>query len=419
MIYFTSYYHKEVKQMIPNWDKFKTKWQINASTEIELGLERIQYVLRQLNHPEKSVPMIHIAGTNGKGSTIEVMKRILMEEKYFVGTFTSPAVHTVHDQVTLGTDDWTDEMIDRAFIQMKEVKGIERLTDFELLTVAAFITFQDTEVDVALIEVGLGGRDDSTNVITPIASVIPSISYDHTAILGESLTEIATVKGGIIKRQVPIITGKLREEADRVIEQIAKEKRAPLYRLGKEFHVKEGVVEGERTDTWQHRALKGPHQLHNIGVAITALRQSGIQLSETSIAQGVAKASLDHRFSRFNEYVWLDGAHNEGAAKALREVIEETFGQNAKVDIMIGILGRKDIQSVIQALTPVARTWTYIDFSHEEAADYEMVAQYIEGPLTRVDIETLQRELPKKTYPTIITGSLYLLQKLSVYLKNK
>ena len=400
--------------MIPNWDKFKTKWQIHASTEIHLGLDRIQHVLRQLHHPEKSVPMIHVAGTNGKGSTIEVMKRILMEEKYFVGTFTSPAVHTVHDQVTIGTSYWTDEMIDRAFIRMKEVKGIERLTDFELLTVAAFLTFEEEGVDIALIEVGLGGRDDSTNVITPIAVAIPSISRDHTAILGDTLTEIATIKGGIIKRHVPVITGALPKEAANVIEKIATDQQAPLFRLHEEFHVTEGVVDGTVRDTWKMRSLKGAHQLNNIGVAITTLREGGIRLSKEAVERGVAKASIPHRFSRMNEYVWLDGAHNEGAAQALREVIEETFGEGVKVDIMIGILGRKDIASVVQALQPVARSWTYIDFDHEEAANYETVATHIDGPLNRINMTKLQNELKNKTQPTIITGSLYLLQKLKL-----
>lgn len=401
--------------MIPNWDKFKTKWQIDASTDIHLGLERMQYVLEQLGYPEKDVPMIHVAGTNGKGSTIEVMKRILMEEKYFVGTFTSPAVHTVHDQVTLGTEHWTDDMIDEAFIQMKEVEGIERLTDFELLTVAAFLTLKRAKVDVALIEVGLGGRDDSTNVITPIASAIPSISLDHTAVLGETVAEIATIKGGIIKEQVPVITGVLPKQAATVIEHIAKEKNAPLFRLNEEFHVKEGVVDGIVRDTWQKRALKGAHQLNNIGVAITTLRQAGIDLSEEAVSQGVAKAAVDHRFSRVSDYVWLDGAHNEGAAKALRAVIEETFGKGAKVDIVIGILGRKDIESVIRALAPVAQSWTYIDFSHEEAADFDTVAAFIDGPLNRINMTKLQKELKNKTQPTIITGSLYLLQKLKLH----
>lgn len=199
------------------------------------GLQRIQALLESMGNPHLKIPCVHIAGTNGKGSTSLLIAAILSCAGYRVGRFTSPHLHSYFERITIngqeipGSDfvDYLD-IIDNCVAHLT-ARGVEHPTEFEVLTAAAYQYFADQEVDIAVMETGLGGRFDSTNVIVPLLSVITSIDYDHTAILGNTIEEIAYNKAGIIKRKVPVLVGQLPEDALRVVKDYADDLQAPLY----------------------------------------------------------------------------------------------------------------------------------------------------------------------------------------------
>lgn len=214
--------------MIPNFDHYKEKWQVKSDDIIKPGLTAIEEALSYLGNPEQTLRVVHLAGTNGKGSTLTFLEAIAQEHGLRVGKFMSPCIVDVHDQIQIAGQPITEAEMDQVFQQMHEVGLSGKLTDFELLTVAAFLHFVNGQVDIALIEAGMGGLLDSTNVVTPIVSIIPSIALEHTKFLGDTLESIAHHKAGIIKQQRPVIIGDLPGEAKRVVDAVAVRKK-PLY----------------------------------------------------------------------------------------------------------------------------------------------------------------------------------------------
>ena len=201
--------------MITGLDHYKEKWNIASDTSIKPGLDAIKQALQELGNPHENHQFIHIAGTNGKGSTAAFIAAILMQHGKSVGNFFSPAIEDVHDQIQIDRESATEADFEAAFEQLSKVQT--PLTDFELLTAAAFLIFNRRKPDFIIIEAGMGGRFDSTNVIDPMISVIPSISLEHTNFLGSTIAEIAWHKAGIIKKGKPIAIGKLPKEAGKVI----------------------------------------------------------------------------------------------------------------------------------------------------------------------------------------------------------
>lgn len=400
--------------MIPRFDEYKKKHGVLSQDVIDLGLERITDILAKLGHPERTLRIIHVAGTNGKGSTIAFLQSLLTNHGYTTGVFTSPCVIDIHDQIRHDGVLITEREMDALFERVKTIEGIEKLTDFELLTVLALLQFERWNVDYVLLETGLGGKRDSTNVVTPILSVITSIALDHTALLGNTIEEIAAEKGGIIKKGVPVVLGKMPEEAMDVLYHIAEQQRAPIRMYNREFKAYGEAYRGKGHYEWGARLLQGTHQVYNAALAIAGLELLQIPLEREKVAQAIETATYAYRFEQVREHVWLDGAHNPAAAQALVRTIRERFGEEAKVDIAFGILARKDVQSVVTILEEVAASLTFIEFEHDEALQKEQLEKISSNvPIATKNVSEIKKMMnTSRESPLIITGSLYLLQSM-------
>lgn len=405
--------------MIPKLDCYKKSVGISSLNEIKPGLESIEAAMDALGSPQSQIRAIHVAGTNGKGSTIAFMESILHEAGYTTGVFASPAMIDIHDQIRLnGQNIATNELL-KSFQTLKDAGLNGQLTDFELLTAAAFVTFNRLQPDIALIECGMGGRFDSTNVLLPLVSIIPSIAKDHTGFLGETIKEIAWHKAGIIKAGIPVICGQLSDDAKEVVRQIATEQDSPLQLYGENFEMEEGDIEyynGLRSIEISERAMKGPHQGINAAVAIEALIATEYPMSTEAIQRGIAKTQLAYRFEQVAPNIYFDGAHNPAAAKMLARTIQQQF-PNDPVDFIIGMMANKDIKKTLDELIPVARSFMFVDFNTPGAASaaylYEMCDfdNKIVIDFENVSVILRDKSIGKK----IVSGSLYLLNNLKFH----
>ncbi|REB07162.1 bifunctional folylpolyglutamate synthase/dihydrofolate synthase [Sporosarcina sp. BI001-red] len=402
--------------MIPKLDEYKKRVKITSDDEIKPGLAAIEKAMELLGSPQQNLKAIHVAGTNGKGSTICFMESILREAGISTGVFASPAMIDIHDQIRINGENITEEELTASFQTLKD-SGIDgMLTDFELLTAAAFVTFDRLKPDVVLIECGMGGRFDSTNVITPTVSVIPSIAKDHVGFLGDSIEEIAWHKTGIFKKGVPAVCGQIPYEAKKVTEKVAKEVDSPLLIYGQDFQMIEGNPEqfrGSLQITLPPRKMKGPHQAINAAVAIEALIMAELKLPIEAIQSGIACAKLSYRFEEVAPGVFFDGAHNPAAAAMLRRTVQEQF-PGEKIDFVIGMMANKEIKETLNELIPVAHSFTFIDFDVPGAATAQFVYDQCDfGKKQVTDRENvsiiLSKDLDGKK---IVSGSLYLLNSL-------
>jgi len=392
---------------------YKERWGIDSDISIKPGLDAVQEALSKVGNPERKLQVIHVAGTNGKGSTIAFMEAILKEQGFSSGVFSSPAIIDIHDQIRINGDAITGEELDKSFRAMKEAGLSGLLTDFELLTVAAFLTFGRLAPDYILLETGMGGLLDSTNVVVPLVSVITSIALDHTAFLGGTIAEVAEQKAGIIKNGIPVVIGPLPKEALEVVRARANRQGSPLVMYGEQFGMKDNVFNGTSTFLLAERKMKGPHQGVNAAVAIQSLLVAGIQLSEEAASNGVAKTQLAYRFQEILPGVFIDGAHNPAAAKVLADTIRSEF-PGEKVDFVIGMLKGKDIEKTLDELIPVAASFTFLTFSHPQAATGEQLMEYChhkEKRVTMIGNDTIILLTGEKRRK-IVTGSLYLLSGL-------
>lgn len=389
---------------------YKERWGIDSDDSIKPGLDAVQKALTKVGNPERKLRVVHVAGTNGKGSTIAYMEAILKEHGFSTGVFSSPAIIDIHDQIRMNGDAITEEELDNSFRTMKEAGLSGLLTDFELLTVAAFLTFGRLAPNYILLETGMGGLLDSTNVVAPLVSVITSIALDHTVFLGETIAQVAEQKAGIIKQGIPVVIGPLPTEALKVVHASANWQGSSLFMYGEQFGMKDNVFNGIDTFLLAERKMKGPHQGVNAAVAIQSLLVAGIQLTEEAVSKGVATTQLAHRFQEISPGVFIDGAHNPAAAKVLADTIRTEF-PGEQVDFVVGMLKGKDIENTLNELIPVAASFTFLTFPHPQAATGEQLMGYCHHQKKRVtmaenDTIILLKEGNKKL---IVTGSLYLL----------
>ena len=257
--------------MIPNLNRYKEKWNVKSDDIIKPGLAAIEEALIRVGNPESRLQVVHLAGTNGKGSTLTFLESIAKAHGLRVGKFMSPCIVDVHDQIQVKGQAITEVEMDRVFQQMQAAGLSEKLTDFELLTVAAFLHFAASNVDIALIEAGMGGLLDSTNVVIPIVSIIPSIALEHTKFLGNTIESITHHKAGIIKPYKPVIIGDLPQEAKEIIYKESREKESSVLELNQQFYVGQ-EKDGEIYDYGKlgfrisklSRSMKGAHQANNM-----------------------------------------------------------------------------------------------------------------------------------------------------------
>ena len=417
--------------MIPGLEHYKTKWQVDSDVSIKPGLHSIEQALKKLNHPEKSIQVVHLAGTNGKGSTLSFIDSICQAHGLKVGKFMSPCILNIHDQIQINGHPINEKELDSIF-ELFAYSGISgMLTDFELLTCAAFQHFKRNHVDIALIETGMGGLYDSTNVVTPIVSVITSIELEHTNFLGNTIAQIATHKAGIIKKNRPIIVGKLPTEAYDVVRQTAQTLQAPLYEYGEQF-----VITGEvLAETYTHkvervelyplqRSLIGDHQRINAGLAITAFMEVAkvlqVELDADLIKHAIKATTVPGRFEEVLPNVYFDGAHNPASIKALIQILQMYY-PNKKVEIILGMLKDKDVKQVLQFIEPIASKLQFLDIDNDRALSakqfYEL-SNHKNKEVVEDALSAIFAPVPNDTI-RIVTGSLYLLANLREKLKNQ
>jgi dihydrofolate synthase/folylpolyglutamate synthase len=409
--------------------------------QIDLGLERMYRLLERLDHPERKLPpVIHVAGTNGKGSTVAYLRAMLEAAGLRVHAYTSPYLVRINECFRLGEPGGGvlagDDALLEALERVERVNGGEPATVFELKTAAAFDLFARHAADVVLLEVGLGGRLDSTNVIDrPLASVITPVSMDHMDLLGDTLTAIAGEKAAIIKRGVPVISAEQADEARVVIEAQARHRRAPLFAAGESWHV--GVERG-RLVYQDDRGLMdlaaprlfGRHQFDNAGLAIATLRATqAFKISHGAFEAGILGAEWPARMQRITagellgwgphgSEIWLDGGHNaEGgrvAAAALGDLEERV---PRPLVVIAGMMGNKDANAFLANFAGLTRHIVVVPVpDSDNAMPVDRLADAARTLGMRVEIaasvEAALRSLSRLAYEAppriLITGSLYL-----------
>lgn len=338
------------------------------------GLERTNKILEFLGNPHKDLKCIHIAGTNGKGSTTAMLTQILMESGYKVGMYTSPFIEEFEERIQINNNNIPKgklcEVVEKVKIAVDKAweLGYDEPTEFEIITAVMFVYFQEEKVDYAVVEVGLGGRIDATNVINPLISIITSISYDHVKILGNTLEEISYEKAGIIKEKTPIILYPVKEEAKLSIEKVAKEKQSHIIYVKKEdsmlkeklYNVPyQDIIINTGKDTYEIQlSLLGTHQLLNCSVVINAaeeLQNIGVNIKKEHITEGLKKVKWAGRLEMLKSkpMVVIDGAHNIDGITSLKNSINTYFKYN-KLILIVGILSDKQVEDMVKVITPEA-----------------------------------------------------------------
>ncbi|OGG32269.1 hypothetical protein A3I51_02875 [Candidatus Gottesmanbacteria bacterium RIFCSPLOWO2_02_FULL_38_8] len=426
----------------------------------KLGLERMEYLVKLLGNPQNSLRTIHVGGTSGKGSTATIIA-FLLATKYKVGLHTSPHLEKVNERIKIVSSikyqvssikkerriNFSD-IADSEFIELVNEIGpaVERTEKsklgapsyFEILTAMAFLYYKEQEVDWGVIEVGMGGRFDATNVILPKVSVITNVGLDHTEVLGKTVEAIARDKAGIIKPEASVVTGVKQKSVIRIIEEVSHKRKVISNMLGEEFgyKLKKITDKGSYFDYWGKKnfnglfiPLLGEHQVENATTAIRAIEEGG-ELEEEEIRSGLKQVYIPGRLEivRRNPLVILDGAHNPDKIKALVKAIK-TIWPEKKVILVLAIKKGKDAGEMIKLLTKISKL--VLLTSYEILADQGRINSYNPEKLNKIFLKEgyrgkMEIELDaKRAYERatesvgkddliLVTGSLYLLGKLKV-----
>lgn len=401
----------------------------------KLGLERIQELLKRLGNPERKFPSIHIAGTNGKGSTAAMIASILEKAGWRAGLFTSPHLEDFCERIRIGRELIKPDQVLRLAQLVKKIEGEAptgfacgggdaspykgTLTFFEMATAIGFLHFAEEKVDAAVVETGLGGRLDATNVLKPAVSVITTIDLDHTVHLGRTVSEIAREKGGIIKSKTPLVTGVLSKEAASVIERMAREKGAQWIIARPENLFRDTVI-----------GLAGDYQRDNAAVARESVRilgeVSSLAADEKAVREGLASVSWPGRLETVSQVPWilLDGAHNVQAMGALRRHISCIRG-GRRVSVLFGAMADKNLRGLFNEISPVADRFIVAVPSLKRAATLDQLKNaHVFGEkdcfFSSVE-EALAEMLPLLGENDLLltTGSLYLIGEARRLLKSK
>ena len=408
---------------------------------IKLGLETIRSLLAALDHPERRFHALHIGGTNGKGSTAAIVASVLASAGYRVGLYTSPHLVDFRERIRVNGEPIPEDQVARLTDALRAACPPElNPTFFEFTTAMAFRHFAEAGVDAAVLEVGLGGRYDATNVVTPLVSCITTVSFDHEEFLGHDLASIAFEKAGIIKPLVPVVAGPLPAEAGRVVEMVAKDLQAPLYRLGMDFsalgrHPGACRFNGRRwTLTGLHCPLQGTHQLDNLGCALMMTElasERGLVILEQAVRDGVSNVQWEGRLETVERepLLLLDGAHNPAAADALSDYLRQLRTRPARSDcsviLLVGMMRDKDHTGFLRALVPLADRIVLTQAGMARSAPVETLGAAIPsgGPPVHVapavaDALALARRLARPSDVICVTGSLMIIGEVKALLRG-
>jgi dihydrofolate synthase / folylpolyglutamate synthase len=438
--------YEEVWNFLDNLQFFK----------IKLGLESMRMFLKELDSPEQKLKFVHVAGTNGKGSVAVTLLTLLSKAGYKVGLYTSPHLSSVRERFRINNEYISEQEFAAEGSRIEAILAGRQITYFEFTTAQAMLWFARRKVDLAILEVGLGGRLDATNVITPLVSVITNVSMDHEMYLGNTLAEIASEKAGIIKEKVPVVSGIGIEGTEdenivlSVIERFSNEKRAPLFLPGRDF-----FMESTGTGSWDYWAmkrkngccrlrekikglstnLKGKYQMINTGVALATLEilaQFGFTVDEETIRSGLLEVSWPGRLESFclsrrdgslvdctaenALHYMLDGAHNPAGVKALCEALENDYEYDRLI-LVWAAMTDKDFRVVLPKIAALADKIIFTRLEYERSAQPEQLVQILEPEMrSKVRCENRVEKALASAAATAgpndlicIAGSLYLI----------
>ncbi|MBZ5553977.1 MAG: bifunctional folylpolyglutamate synthase/dihydrofolate synthase [Acidobacteriia bacterium] len=404
---------------------------------MKFGLRNMRTLLHALGSPHHAYPSIHVAGTNGKGSVCAMLDSILRASGRRVGLFTSPHLISIRERMKINGRDISPAEFTKSYERVartiRSLQGTRHLpshpTYFETITAMAFDYFARAKVDVAVVEVGMGGRLDSTNLITPVVSLITNIDFDHERFLGNTIRGIAREKAGIIKKGVPVLTSARRADALQVIRRVARSRKAPFHQARHRTRLSRIHLELGRSRFFLttpdgpyekvELPLTGRHQIDNAVLAIRGLeecRGRGLSVSRADILTGLGTVRWPGRFERISTRpeIVVDGAHNPAGARALRRVVKDLL-RGRKIILIYGAMRDKAIRKVFRQLEPLA---TQVIFTHpaihRAATPQEIFCQAGEPGCPSYLARNLPvalklaRHLARRTSTILITGSLYL-----------
>lgn len=414
--------------------------------KIKLGLESMSQFLEAVGNPHRGLRFMHVAGTNGKGSVSTTLRTILTKAGYKVGLYTSPHLSCVRERFRIDERFISEEAFARQASAIREALGERQITYFEFATALALLWFAEEQVDVAILEVGMGGRLDATNVITPLVSVITNVSMDHEQYLGNTLAAVAFEKAGVIKPGIPVVAGLAADESLTVVARVCEEREVPLFLLGREFDAVRGP-EG----SWDYRGiadshslaglqcrLKGGYQLGNAALALAALETISETLPVTgeAIRQGLLSVAWPGRLEYFcladgkpvacpaktateqvvslRRYL-LDGAHNPAGVESLREALVCEFRYEHLI-LVWACMGDKDVVATLTTIAPLADRIIFTRPESERSATPEQLAAILpaeerskaQGAATVAEALALAAVMAQSGDLICVAGSLYL-----------
>ncbi|MCA0982587.1 bifunctional folylpolyglutamate synthase/dihydrofolate synthase [Halobacillus yeomjeoni] len=422
--------YQEALDWIHSREKFKVK----------PGLKRMDWMLDRLGNPHKDLNAVHIAGTNGKGSTLSFLRHLLQEQGYSIGAFTSPYITRFNERISVDGYEISDaDLADLVGVIRPIAEELKKThlgdpTEFEIITTIAMLHFSRLELDFVLFETGLGGRYDSTNVITPLLSIITNVGLDHINILGSTHAEIAGEKAGIIKKDTPVITGVKRRDALEVIAHEAEGLDAPLLCFGDDFnaeHIRE--EEGVEIFVFTNSAcrsgelktrMRGAHQVENAALAVQAcevLNDLGYYMERKRYASALYQTSWPARFETVgnNPLTIIDGAHNEEGTQALVETVRRHYS-NRRVTLVYAALEDKPVEKMLGMLDQIADAIYFTTFDFPRSLKAEQLREY--SSITNSYVYPDYREAIKQASSQVergevllITGSLYFISLVRDY----
>ncbi len=409
---------------------YGTKRSYRYSPEV-FDLRRVESLLRSLGDPQLQFRSVHIAGTKGKGSTAAMIEACLRAAGLSTGLYSSPHLIAFTERIQVNGEPIPEAKLVELVEKLKpHAAALPEISTYELTTALAFMYFAERLVDCAVVEVGLGGRLDATNVLRPMVSVICSLSYDHTHLLGESLTEIAVEKAGIIKPGVPVILAPQQLEAELAVRQVAAEREAPLLQVNRDWHYAAGEwdLSGQSFRVWgehDHKQaeelwipLLGHHQIQNATLAYAALQvvdQAGLELAPESIREGLNNVEWPGRFQLISERpaIVLDSAHNRDSALRLRIALDDYF-PGRPVTMVFGASADKDVRGMFIELSPRISKLILTRSDHPRAEDPAMLAELADSFGLDSDIivpvaAAMQRarQISSDEHVILATGSLF------------
>ena len=394
------------------------------------GLGRMQRAVDLLGNPEQTYPIIHVTGTNGKGSTIAFMRELFVAHGKTVGTFTSPHIVSIHDRICINGEPISDEDFIRLADQVKAMEQRllethDQLSFFELLTLIALLYFKEQKVDLVLLEVGIGGLLDTTNVVTGEIAIITSIGLDHQETLGDSLVAIAEQKAGIFKPGKSAVIANLAQEAQLVCQRIATDLGVSLYQADQDFSFQNGHFSSSLADLNQLiLGLEGVYQEENAALALQAfllfMAQRDEKVDQEAVRAALQATKWAGRLEAITEHIYLDGAHNLPALERLVEFIQEKIRQGYQPQILFGALKRKDYSGMLTYLTEhLPDTTLYVtsfdyqgSLEEQDFGDYTSIASYQEF------IDTFEASAGEQDL-LFVTGSLYFISEARADLMDR